>query len=107
MDISQMSIAQIKEAFVNGTLSSKQLVQKSIDIFNQDKTSDIPLNAFLEMYDDAVKLAEESDALIAAALELDGGKAGDAVKKLFLQLQDLNLYPPTQHFHYKFLHFLM
>lgn len=85
MNISEMTIAQIRQAFVTGNLTSKEVVQNSIDVFNADKNSDMPLNAFLEMYDDAVKLAEEADNLIAKALESDGGKSGDEIKKLFME----------------------
>ncbi|MBO7122300.1 MAG: Asp-tRNA(Asn)/Glu-tRNA(Gln) amidotransferase subunit GatA [Treponema sp.] len=61
------SINQAREALKNGSVSSEALVQKSAEAFEADKNSALPLNAFLEIYDDAVELAKEADKEIAAA----------------------------------------
>ena len=61
------SINQAREALKNGSVSSEALVQKSAAAFEADKNSALPLNAFLEIYDDAVELAKEADKEIAAA----------------------------------------
>lgn len=50
-----------------GTVTSRALVQESIDTFEADRTSALPLNAFLEIYDDALALADAVDKEIAAA----------------------------------------
>ena len=76
--IEQMSITQALEAFASGKVTSRQLVQKSCDEFNDDKNSKIPLNAFLEIYDDVLKLADKADELFENARK--SGK--DAVEKL-------------------------
>ncbi|HBG66184.1 MAG TPA: Asp-tRNA(Asn)/Glu-tRNA(Gln) amidotransferase GatCAB subunit A, partial [Treponema sp.] len=44
-----------------GTVTSRALVQESIDTFEADRTSALPLNAFLEIYDDALALADAAD----------------------------------------------
>lgn len=50
-----------------GTVTSRALVQESIDTFEADRTSALPLNAFLEIYDDALALADAADKEISAA----------------------------------------
>lgn len=55
------SILEAKKAFAQGKITSLQLVQRSIDEFNGDKNALIPLNAFLELYSDAVENAEKAD----------------------------------------------
>ena len=47
------------KALKDGTVTSEELVKNSIEEFEKDKTSSIPLNAFLEMYDDAVSKAQK------------------------------------------------
>ena len=61
------NITQAREALKNGSVTSEALVQKSVATFEADKNSALPLNAFLEIYDDAVALAKEADKEIAAA----------------------------------------
>ena len=61
------SITQAREALKNGSVTSEALVQKSVATFEADKNSALPLNAFLEIYDDALELAKEADKEIAAA----------------------------------------
>ena len=61
------TIKETVEALKKGEVTSKELVQSSIDVFEADKKSDLPLNAFLEIYDDAIVLAEKADAEIAQA----------------------------------------
>ena len=50
-----------------GSVTSKALVQKAMDTFEADKASSLPLNAFIEMYDDALSRAEAADKEIAEA----------------------------------------
>ena len=61
------NINQAREALKNGSATSESLVKKSLDTFEADKKSSLPLNAFLEMYDDVLSLAQEADKEIAAA----------------------------------------
>ncbi|MFA6857428.1 MAG: amidase family protein, partial [Treponema sp.] len=61
------TITDMQTALKNGTVTSAALVKKSIETFNADKKSDLPLNAFLEMYDDAESKAEAADKKIAEA----------------------------------------
>ncbi len=65
------------EELKSGKITSLELVQKSIDAFESDKKSPIPLNAFLEIYDDVLDLAKEADAEIAKA------KADGTLEELF------------------------
>ena len=43
------------------------LVKESIETFENDKNSSLPLNAFLEMYDNAISKAEACDKEIEQA----------------------------------------
>lgn len=82
LNIEQLNIDEIQQAFASSKITSEQLVQKSIDVFNADKSSKIPLNAFLEMYDDSISLAKAADAERAEALKADGGKSGTKTAEL-------------------------
>ncbi|MBR0154695.1 MAG: Asp-tRNA(Asn)/Glu-tRNA(Gln) amidotransferase subunit GatA [Treponema sp.] len=61
------TIKDTRAALKNGEITSEQLVKNAIDTFEKDKASSIPLNAFLEMYDDAVAKAQAADKEIAEA----------------------------------------
>ncbi|MBQ7881644.1 MAG: Asp-tRNA(Asn)/Glu-tRNA(Gln) amidotransferase subunit GatA [Treponema sp.] len=61
------TIKETVEALKSGKVTSVQLVQQSIDTFENDKKSDKPLNAFLEIYSDVLELAKSCDAKIAEA----------------------------------------
>ena len=61
------TIDETRKALKAGTVTSAQLVQESIDTFNKDKSAAIPLNAFIEMYDDAIVMAQAADKEIAEA----------------------------------------
>lgn len=61
------TIEETIKALKEGKTTSVELVQKSIDTFEADKKSEKPLNAFLEIYGNAIELAKEADAKIAEA----------------------------------------
>ena len=61
------TIKETVSALKSGEVTSEKLVQESIETFESDKKSEKPLNAFLEMYDDALTLAKAADEEIAAA----------------------------------------
>ncbi len=61
------TIKETVEALKAGKTTSVELVQASIDTFEEDKKSDKALNAFLEIYDDVIELAKAADAKIAEA----------------------------------------
>ncbi len=61
------SIEETVRALKAGETTSHELVKKSIDTFEADRNSELPLNAFIEMYDDALALADAADAEIAKA----------------------------------------
>jgi aspartyl-tRNA(Asn)/glutamyl-tRNA(Gln) amidotransferase subunit A len=61
------TINETRNALKEGVVTSKKLVTDSIENFEKDKNSKIPLNAFLEMYDDAVAKAEVADKEISEA----------------------------------------
>ena len=71
------TIEETIKALKEGKTTSVELVQKSIDTFEADKKSEKPLNAFLEIYGNAIELAKEADAKIAEA------KAAGTLDKLF------------------------
>mgnify|MGYP006353008349 FL=1 len=75
------TIKETREALKSGAITSVALVESSVKTFEEDKSSAIPLNAFIEMYDDAATKAAAADEEIAAAR-----KAGaDALEKLFAE----------------------
>ncbi len=61
------TIEETIKALKEGKTTSVELVQNSIDTFEADKKSEKPLNAFLEIYGNAIELAKEADAKIAEA----------------------------------------
>ena len=71
------TIKETREALQSGKTTSLQLVKDSIETFNKDKSASIPLNAFIEMYDDALKNAENADK------EIQDAKAAGNLDKLF------------------------
>ena len=71
------TIKETREALKSGKITSKELVEGSVKTFEADKSSPIPLNAFIEMYDDAVEKAEAADKEIADA------KVAGTLDKLF------------------------
>ena len=61
------TINETRDALKKGETSSVELVKNAVETFNKDKSAAIPLNAFIEMYDDAVTKAEAADKEIAEA----------------------------------------
>ncbi len=61
------TINQTVNALKEGKISSEELVKNSVDAFEQDKKSSLPLNAFLEIYDDVLEKAKSADQEIADA----------------------------------------
>ena len=61
------TIKETVAALKCGEITSEKLVQESIDTFNADQKSEKPLNAFLEIYEDALEMAKKADEEIAAA----------------------------------------
>ena len=61
------TIKETVEALKAGKVTSEQLVKKSVETFENDQKSSLPLNAFLEIYDDVVTLAQNADKEIAKA----------------------------------------
>lgn len=71
------TIKETREALKSGKTTSLQLVKDSIETFNKDKSASIPLNAFIEMFDDALKNAENADK------EIQDAKVAGNLDKLF------------------------
>ncbi|MBQ8013183.1 MAG: Asp-tRNA(Asn)/Glu-tRNA(Gln) amidotransferase subunit GatA [Treponema sp.] len=61
------TIKETVAALKSGETTSEKLVRSSIDTFTADQKSEKPLNAFLEIYDDALEAARAADAEIASA----------------------------------------
>jgi aspartyl-tRNA(Asn)/glutamyl-tRNA(Gln) amidotransferase subunit A len=77
-----MTIADAQKALASGSFTSEALIRNSIDVFEADKGSPIPLNAFLEIYDDVIDKAKAADAEIAAARKTEMLDALFAAKPL-------------------------
>ena len=76
--INELSIQEVLEGFSSGKFTCKELVKQTIDTYESDKNSEIPLNAFLEMYDDSLSLAEKADELYQKARD----EGEESLKKL-------------------------
>ncbi|MGN0729263.1 Asp-tRNA(Asn)/Glu-tRNA(Gln) amidotransferase subunit GatA [Treponema sp.] len=61
------TIKETVEALKSGEVSSAALIKESKETFEADRNSELPLNAFLEIYDDVLKSAEEADCEISEA----------------------------------------
>ena len=72
-----MTIAEIKNKLIDGKTTSAALVKELMATYEEDKKSSLPLNAFLEMFEDALTKAENADKEIAEA------KAAGTLEKLF------------------------
>lgn len=75
-----MTIVEMQKALIEGKTTSSDEVQKAKAAFEADKKNAVPLNAFLEIYDDVQKKAETADGEIAAA-RAAGGE--ETVRSLF------------------------
>jgi aspartyl-tRNA(Asn)/glutamyl-tRNA(Gln) amidotransferase subunit A len=73
------SITEIRKNLKAGKITSASLVRKSIDTYEKDKESQLPLNAFLEMYDDAETKARAADE------EIENARKTGMLEKLFEQ----------------------
>lgn len=71
------TIKETRDALKAGKITSKELVEGSVKTFETDKSAKIPLNAFIEMFEDAVTKAEACDKEIADA------RAAGSIEKLF------------------------
>ncbi len=81
------TIKETVEALKSGAVTSAKLVQESIDTFEKDKNSELPLNAFLEIYDNVLDLAKKADEEIEAARKA----GGSALDELFAKKPLLGL----------------
>lgn len=61
------TIKETINALKSGETTSEKLVQSSIDTFTADQKSEKPLNAFLEIYEDALESAKKADEEISQA----------------------------------------
>lgn len=73
------TIKDTRNALKSGEITSEQLVREAVETFNKDKSAQIPLNAFIEMYEDAVTKALEADKEISQAR----ASGVDSLNKLF------------------------
>jgi len=61
------TIRDMRSALKEGSATSADIIKKLAAAFEADKKSAVPLNAFLEIYEDALTKAEAADAEIASA----------------------------------------
>ena len=73
------TINDTRAALKSGETTSEKLVRSAVETFEKDKSAPIPLNAFIELYEDAVEKAQAADKEIAAARAAGAG----ALDKLF------------------------
>ena len=73
------TIDETRTALKEGKVTSSELVKNSIKTYENDKSAPIPLNAFIEMYEDSVAKAEQADKEISGAR----AKGAASLEKLF------------------------
>ena len=71
------TIKETREALKSGKITSKELVESAKKTYEAHASAAIPLNAFIELYEDSVAKAEAADKEIADA------KAAGTLNKLF------------------------
>ena len=71
------TIEETRAALKSGETTSEKLVRSAVETFEKDKSAPIPLNAFIELFEDAVEKAQTADKEIAAA------KSAGTIDKLF------------------------
>lgn len=71
------TIKETREALKKGEISSVQLVKEARETFEKDKSSAIPLNAFIEIFEDSITKAESADK------EIEEAKSAGNLDKLF------------------------
>lgn len=74
-----MTILESRKALIEGKVTSLELINKTIANFEADNKTEFPLNAFLEIYKNATKMAEKADSEIAEA------KSNGKIDELFAQ----------------------
>jgi aspartyl-tRNA(Asn)/glutamyl-tRNA(Gln) amidotransferase subunit A len=73
------TINETRNALKAGKTTSQKLVQTAVETFEKDKSAAIPLNAFIELYEDALAKAQNADKEIEAARK----EGSSALDKLF------------------------
>ena len=63
------TIKETRDALKKGEITSETLVNDSLNNFESDKSAPIPLNAFIEMFEDAISKAQDADKQIKTAIE--------------------------------------
>ncbi|MBN2810534.1 MAG: Asp-tRNA(Asn)/Glu-tRNA(Gln) amidotransferase subunit GatA [Spirochaetales bacterium] len=65
MNICEMSLLSLKKALDSGALTSEAVVAAYRDAWEADQKSALPLNGYIEFFEDAIDLAREADVLRA------------------------------------------
>ncbi len=73
------TIKETRDALKSGKTTSVQLVKEASETFEKDKSAAIPLNAFIEIYDDILAKAEAADK------EIEESRKNGSVDALFEQ----------------------
>ena len=71
------TIKETRAALKSGETTSEKLVRSAVETFEKDKSAPIPLNAFIELYEDAVEKAQSADK------EIEAARAAGNIDKLF------------------------
>ena len=75
MNICEMSLLSLKKALDSGTLTSEAVVKAYRDAWEADQKSALPLNGYIEFFEDAIDLAREAGAALRGQRQyFDKGK---------------------------------
>ena len=90
------TIKETRAALKAGETTSEQLVRNSIETFEKDKSAAIPLNAFIELYDDAVSKAQEADKEIVHRFKQKDPMQRALVRQETLQMKQTTIELPLK-----------
>ena len=69
--ITGLTLIQLKEKLKKGELTSLQIIKSFKEEYEADLKSPVPLNGFLEFFDDAEENAKKADALIKQGVSFE------------------------------------
>lgn len=75
------SIAEAQKLLASGTVTSAELIRYTVEAFTADKHNSVPLNAFLEIYDNAEALGAAADEERKAAAAKGDDTLASLLKK--------------------------
>lgn len=70
MNICDMSLVQLKQSLEKKEITSLQIIKTLKEEYEKDEKKEVPINGFLEFFDDAEEKAIEKDKMISKGIDL-------------------------------------